>query len=88
MRVEFEETYMEYEEIDDLSSLEDTDVPAAAPAVPEGAFPHPLYQFMPSVPVCRCKTAHLSLLRPGMAKIWRGLSGRYGARSARLLRMS
>ena len=44
MRVEFEETYMEYEEIDDLSSLEDTDVPAAAPAVPEGAFPHPLYQ--------------------------------------------
>ena len=44
MRVEYEESYTEYEEIDDLSSLEDTDVPAAAPLIPEGAFRHPLYQ--------------------------------------------
>jgi len=45
MDVEFEETYTEYEEIDDLSVLEDTDdIPQVEEPLQEGAFPQPLYQ--------------------------------------------
>lgn len=44
MDIEFEEVYSEYEEIDDLSSLEDTDIPEINEPIPEGAFPEPLYQ--------------------------------------------
>lgn len=42
--MEFEETYTEYEEIDDLSTLEDSDIPENAQSVDAAAFPHPLYQ--------------------------------------------
>ena len=45
MDIEFEETYTEYEEIDDLSALEDTDdMPQVEEPMQEGAFPQPLYQ--------------------------------------------
>ena len=44
MVVEFEETYSEYEEIDDLSALEDSDMPEIEEPIQEGAFPQPLYQ--------------------------------------------
>ncbi|EPF46001.1 hypothetical protein E4N70_03500 [Treponema vincentii] len=44
MEIEFEDTYSEYEEIDDLSALEDTDVPQTEEPIQEGAFPYPLYQ--------------------------------------------
>lgn len=44
MDIEFEETYTEYEEIDDLSALEDTDVSQTDDLIQEGAFPQPLYQ--------------------------------------------
>lgn len=45
MDIEFEETYTEYEEIDDLSALEDTDdIAQVEEPVQEGAFPQPLYQ--------------------------------------------
>ena len=44
MDIEFVETYTEYEEIDDLSALEDNDVPQTEETIPEGAFPQPLYQ--------------------------------------------
>ena len=44
MDIEFVETYTEYEEIDDLSALEDNDEPQAEEPIQEGAFPKPLYQ--------------------------------------------
>ncbi|WP_052185452.1 regulatory iron-sulfur-containing complex subunit RicT [Treponema sp. OMZ 838] len=44
MDIEFVETYTEYEEIDDLSALEDNDEPQAEEPIQEGAFPQPLYQ--------------------------------------------
>ena len=44
MRVDFEESYTEYEEIDDLSVLEDSDISEAAMQPVQGAFPQPLYQ--------------------------------------------
>ena len=44
MQVDFDEIYTEYEELDDLSSLEDSDISEANEAVPQGSFPHPLYQ--------------------------------------------
>ena len=42
--IEFVETYTEYEEIDDLSALEDSDVPQTEEPIQEGTFPQPLYQ--------------------------------------------
>jgi len=46
--VEFEETYTEYEEIDDLSSLEDSiedaDIQQVSEQEQQGVFPQPLYQ--------------------------------------------
>ena len=42
--IEFIETYTEYEEIDDLSALEDNDVPQTEEPIQEGVFPQPLYQ--------------------------------------------
>ena len=42
--MEFEETYTEYEEIDDFIALEDTDIPDTAANVDASSFPHPLYQ--------------------------------------------
>jgi tpl protein len=43
--MEFEETYVEYEEIDDFSALDDNDdIPGASASVDEAAFPRPLYQ--------------------------------------------
>ena len=42
--MEFEETYTEYEEIDDFSTLEDTDIPKDSAVFDAAAFPHPLYQ--------------------------------------------
>ena len=44
MRVDFEESYTEYEEIDDLSVLEDGDIPEVEMQPVQGAFPQPLYQ--------------------------------------------
>ena len=44
MDVEFIETYTEYEEIDDLSALEDSDEPQTEETIPDRAFPRPLYQ--------------------------------------------
>ena len=44
MDVEFIETYTEYEEIDDLSALEDVDVPQTEESIQDGTFPQPLYQ--------------------------------------------
>ena len=42
--IEFIETYTEYEEIDDLSALEDNDIPQTEEPIQEGVFPQPLYQ--------------------------------------------
>ena len=44
MRVDFEESYTEYEEIYDLSVLEDGDIPEVEMQPIQGAFPQPLYQ--------------------------------------------
>ena len=44
MDIEFVETYTEYEEIDDLSALEDVDVPQTEDSIQDGTFPQPLYQ--------------------------------------------
>ncbi|MGP1431555.1 MAG: PSP1 domain-containing protein [Treponema sp.] len=42
--MEFEETYTEYEDIDDFIALEDTDIPETSASVDASSFPHPLYQ--------------------------------------------